>query len=186
MESCHGRLQSRFKVTRSCLFLRRQLGAGSADVGRVAPSGEFLVGLIFIADLAVVPLPFHIRSLSSPPVGAALFFPLIVVHRTAVVKHTRLAVLRPHFGIYKKFTEFLSTFSFERCVLKRRNNQGSTGQEKKFIQYLLLKGCWGSWRNAVFIPRGTRSRPWTGQQRDCLRCLDCQGSVVPQLVNHIT
>ena len=79
------------------LLLRRQLGAGFADVDCVALSGEFLVGLIFIADLAVVPLPFHIRSLSSPPVGAALFFPLIVVHRTAVVKHTRLAVLQPNF-----------------------------------------------------------------------------------------
>ena len=71
------------------LFLRRQLGTGLADMSRMALSGEFLVGLVFAADLAIVPLSFHIRSLSPPPVRRR-FFNFIVAHWTAVVNHAWL------------------------------------------------------------------------------------------------
>ncbi|WP_204741877.1 hypothetical protein, partial [Intestinimonas butyriciproducens] len=75
--------------------------------------------------------------------------------------------------------EFLITFASERCVLKRRNNQGSPGQEKKFIQYLLLKGRWGNWRNTVFIPSEICGCPCTNRRLGRLRYMDCQISVIP-------
>ena len=56
------------------LLLRRELGTGLADMGCVALSGKFLIGLIFAADLAVVPVFFHTQSFSPSPDGTAFLF----------------------------------------------------------------------------------------------------------------
>ena len=80
------------------LFLRRQLGAGLTDVGRVALSGEFFVGLYSMQTLQQCPCLF-ISVLPRRLLGRR-FFPLIVVHRAAVVNHAWLpqpAVLQPRF-----------------------------------------------------------------------------------------
>lgn len=66
------------------LLFRRQLGAGFADMRRMARSGEFFVSLIFVTDLAVVPLFFHILS-PSPPAGRCFSFTFILAYWTVVV-----------------------------------------------------------------------------------------------------
>ena len=44
------------------LLLRRQLGAGFADVGRMTPSGGFFVGLVFAADALAFSYPISLAA----------------------------------------------------------------------------------------------------------------------------
>ena len=89
------------------------------------------------------------------------------------------------FRIYKKFTEMLSTFSFERCVLKRRNKQGSSSRGKS--SYSIFKRLKDNWVTGgtpfSFHERFTAVPASTGGQMPVL--FDHKVSVVLWLVSKL-
>lgn len=87
-----------------------------------------------------------------------------------------LSFLRFKLIVYKIFTEFLSTFAFVRCVLKRRNvKEVPVMKTSSYSIFDFLEHCGGNWRNTVYVPCGCCFHPCRAKCRGCLLTADMDG-----------